>query len=255
MQPLPSRSRTIHPHLGAVFLLAVFHASTIRADIVLGQIDTFEDNTTANWRTGRSGNPRVISSGGPRGEGDPFLQLTSRGAGGGPESRLVMFNTMQWSGNYLAAGVNAIEMDLKDFGDTPLSMRVALKLGTGPTPGFVTTTAFDLPPDGEWHHAVFLLDADHLTRLGSTTLTLDELLSNTGELRILSSEQPSFFGDFIAAQVGVDNILAGAVPEPTGLTLSLVALGCVSLGPALYRSKRRQSLGEPVGDVRTPDRS
>jgi hypothetical protein len=147
----------------------------------------------------------------------------------GPGSRLTTWNRDQWAGNYLAAGVGTIEMDLMNFGTDPLRMRVALKQSIGPmAAGFATTNPFILPPDNAWHHAVFFLDDADLTRLNSTTLTLNDLLSNVVEFRLVHSIDPSLMGEQVPGQFGVDNILAGPTPgpapEPGGLALALAAL-------------------------------
>src|SRR5262249_55660394 len=150
--------------------------------------DTFQDGTTMNWGGGPPPDgPVNVPNGGPGGAGDAFMDVMSTGTGG-PGSRLTAWNRDQWSGNYLAAGVTVIEVDLKNFGTDPLLMRVALKQTPGLfAPGFASTDPFVLPPDNAWHHAVFQLDDAHLTRLNSTTLTLDQLLSNVGEFRLLHS--------------------------------------------------------------------
>jgi hypothetical protein len=94
---------------------------------MVGQIDDFEDGTTMGWMEGfPSPNPPVnIASGGPAGTGDNYLQNVSSG-GFGPGSAQVMFNHDQWSGNYLAAGVTEIEVQMANFGDSELFMRIAL---------------------------------------------------------------------------------------------------------------------------------
>jgi hypothetical protein len=86
-----------------------------------------------------------IANGGPAGVGDHFLLITANGSAGA-DGRITVFNRSQWAGNFLAAGVSAIEMDLKNFGTTPLSIRVALKSGIGiGSPGFVTTQSVHPP--------------------------------------------------------------------------------------------------------------
>jgi hypothetical protein len=221
-------------------LLALLLPAAGRADPILGQIDTFEDGTTQGWAVGSPSPPDPfppvnVPNGGPAGAGDHYLQITSdAGRAGG---RLTVFNRSQWAGNFLAAGVGAVEMDLKNFGTTPLSMRIALKSGVGiGSPGFASTNPFVLPADGQWHHAVFPIDEADLTRIGSTTLTLTDLLSNVAEFRILNSAAPALNGDRINTQVGVDNIQADApLPEPS----SLVLLGLGTAGLAGWRRWKR----------------
>jgi hypothetical protein len=72
-------------------------------------------------------------------------------------------------------------MDLKNFGTTPLSIRLGLKArsGIGAT-GYSSTNPFLLPADGQWHHARFLIDAEDLTAVGAAP-PLATLLSNVAE--------------------------------------------------------------------------
>jgi hypothetical protein len=235
----------------AALLLSAFLPSAGRASIVLGQIDTFENGTTQRWGIGMPGPfaPVNIPTGGPAGAGDHYLQVTSNGSAGAG-GRITVFNRDQWTGNYLAAGVNAVEMDLINLGTQPLSIRIALKRGIARTdPGFASTNPFVLPADGLWHHAVFLLDAADLTRLGSQTLTLDSLLSGVAEFRVLESAVPALDGERISAVVGIDNVQASAVPESAGFTLTLVGAGLLGLG---RRLSRRQARGRSRETSETP---
>src|ERR1700693_2293610 len=63
-------------------------------------------------------------SNGPAGATDRYLQYTSSG-GGGSDSRLIIFNQSQWQGSYTNAGITGISLELKNFGSTTLSMRLA----------------------------------------------------------------------------------------------------------------------------------
>ena len=82
-----------------------------------GQVDDFEDGTTQFWDNGGAGAPPVVNvdTGGPGGVNDNFMQITSIG-GGGPGRFLVGFNQTQWIGNYISAGVIAIEGNEKSPG-------------------------------------------------------------------------------------------------------------------------------------------
>src|SRR5919202_6543499 len=77
---------------------------------ILGQIDTFQDNTLDNWFSGGLGfgaQPAVpphLASGGQAGSGDLYMVVT--GIGGQPDqqipgSRISVINNQQWAGNYL----------------------------------------------------------------------------------------------------------------------------------------------------------
>ena len=237
--------------IGTTVSLLVLLSVELEASPIVGQIDTFSAASTLGWSMGLPPAPLVISTGGPAGGGDGYLQITADGVD--IDGRLTVFNRSQWAGDFLSAGVTAVEMDLRNFGDSPLSIRIGLKQSaTIGSPGFASTVGFSLPVDGLWHHATFLLDAADLTRLNSTTLLLDTLLSNVAEFRILNSGAPSLTGGFIVGQLGVDNIVA--VPEPSALlllTAGLVALGMLktyverspaSPGRSRFTSRRQRSM-------------
>jgi hypothetical protein len=204
-------------------------ATHLWANPILGQIDTFSASAVG-WSTGARGNagPALISTGGPTGAGDSFLQLSSDAAGA--NGRLTVFNRQQWTGNFLAPGVNAVELDLKNFGSSPLSIRVGLKSAAAQgAPGYASNTPFPLAADGQWHHAVFLLDQADLTAVGSAP-ALGTLLANVAEFRILNAATPRLTGDGLVGQLGIDNIKADAVsatavPESSAGLLWAVGAG------------------------------
>ena len=204
----------------------------IATPITLGQIDTFQDGTTQNWTNGGAADPINVSTGGPAGSGDRFLEIQSGSFGGG--SRLISFNNNQWLGNYIAAGVNKITLDLKDLSTQPLSIRVALRstAGNSGTPGYVSTTPVSLTNDGLWHHVSFLIDGADLTAINGPA-PLASFLTSVGDFRLLSSSSPSLVGDSLSGQFGVDNIQAVAVPDPSSaMALSLGAAGLVRIRAA-----------------------
>ena len=90
--------------------------------MTLGQIDTFQEGTLQNWDAGLGGTeppfpPEIIPGGGPGGVGDAFMQITALGGRRALGAKLAVVNRdAQWSGNYLAAGVNAITVSLKNTG-------------------------------------------------------------------------------------------------------------------------------------------
>src|SRR5260221_13836861 len=119
--------------------------------ITLNQVDAFQGSTD-NWTDGHltGANVKDIASGGPTGVNDPYLQLSSGSLGG--DSRPVTLNRTQWIGNYTAAGVGLIQMDLKNFGPTALPIRITIsdQVVTSPTASaYSSTTPFTLPADGQ----------------------------------------------------------------------------------------------------------
>ena len=213
-------------------LLCVFAAPTVSMAGPL-TLQTFDDPHAWFFGGGPAGIPETtypVQLGGPGGPADPFLLLTSTG-GGGPRSRLSAINTTEFAGDYTAAGVSAITMDLSNFGGTDLFLRLLLldfdEVTGAPINGALTTTAHFVPGGSGWHSASFDLTAAGLTLLfpGGTAA---DLLANVDELRIFHNPAPTFNpGQLppIAAALGVDNIRTGAVaaPEPATLTLLLAA--------------------------------
>lgn len=213
--------------LAALLSGALLSLSTAAHGVTLAQVDDFEAGTVLGWGNGSAPDPVNITTGGPLGLNDNYLQITSDGSG--PGGKLTSYNRAQWLGNYNAAGVTEIAMDLKGFsspGSADLSIRFALKTGTGSgAPGYVSTTAFALPIDGLWHHAVFSLSA--MTAVGSPG-TLNAVLAGPLEARILhAAAANTVHGDSIVGQFGVDNIQA--VPEPAVTGLCALGFGAFAL--------------------------
>lgn len=203
-----------------VALLCSAPLSPLQA-VILGQIDTFQDGTTNNWANGGLNFPVNISTGGPAGAGDRFLQLTADG--NGPGGKLVVFNRDQWLGDYITAGVTGIAMDLKNFGNVTLSIRLAFKQDTAfGAPGYLSTTAFSLAPSSGWQHAIFLITPATMTALGGPD-PFNTFFANPAEFRIINEAGiADLNGDNVVSQLGIDNIQA--VPEPSLLALSAFGL-------------------------------
>jgi hypothetical protein len=225
------KRRTVWAALAASLFV---YAGSAQA-VIVGQIDNFEDGTVQNWTTNLLGMgtgaplPQNVASGGPLGLGDNYMQLTSLG-GSGAGSRLVGMNLAQWAGNYTAAGVTAIAMDLRNTGNTDLTIRLLFEdpMGGAPTNVAASNTSIFLAAGGGWTHAVIPVLSANLTALEGSATTV---LSNTTLLRIYHSPTLTFPGPAVAGQLGVDNITA--VPEPA----TLAAVGCGLL--ALARRRRR----------------
>lgn len=218
-----------------------------KAQVAPNQVDTFESGTTLNWTNGQGGIGESVPAGGMGGPNDRYLRVES---GIGAATRLVAFNRAQWTGNYTAAQVTQIEMDLINLSATALAMRVAFRTGTSgsTTPGFVSSVPFSLPADGQWRHATFRLTDADFTPINSPPMTFSQLLSqppsaqspNGGppEMRILHSPTPALQGAVVTAAFGVDNIRAvSPVPEPAGGLTLLLAAGLA----AARRRRARQS--------------
>jgi len=211
------RSRGKVAAAAAAVLLLASPASAIS----IGQLDDFEDGTTQNWISGGPNpNPPVwVSTGGPSGAGDAYLRIDGNGifgAGG----NLVGFNDAQWTGDYLAAGVSAIQADMRNVGDSGLGIRLLLE---GPGGSWRSVDAQPLAVGGSWQQVSFSLEANAL----AGGFDLDATLANVTRLRILHA--PDFDVEPVLGSLGVDNVLA--IPEPGGL---------LAFGVLLLATLRRQ---------------
>jgi hypothetical protein len=235
--------------LSVLILLTGLLQVTPAAAVIIGQIDNFEDGTTQNWLVALLGAshpapPVNIATGGPGGVDDNYLLLTALG-GSGVGSRLAVINTAQWTGDYLAAGVHGILMDVNNLGNADLSLRllVADPQGGPPTNLAFSTNAVDVPAQSGWIRVHFRLDPGDLTAsLGSVTAAL----ANTTEFRIFHSLSATFPGEAVVAQLGLDNITAVSIfPTPVpamsewGMLIFAVFLGL----SAIYYLSRRRAVG------------
>jgi len=214
-----------------------FTAINCPAQIMIGQIDNFQDSTTQNWVANGLNPvpPTNIATGGPAGAGDRYLQINTTGSASGPGSRLAAFNLNQWVGDYSTNGVAAISVDLRNFNvPTPLSVRLAFKQGSGNSVPAYLSQPFSLANDGQWHNAVFPLLPGQFTALNSPGSFAQVMNGTFSEFWIIHTVGAELFGDStvpIAAQLGIDNITA--VPEPTSMAL----LGLAAAGWTIRRRK------------------
>lgn len=236
--------RTAIPLAMSILFVSVFSAVPAHA-LALGQQDTFEDGTTQGWVVGLLGNVSPVPpvnepGGGPDGVDDAYLRLTSIAGGGGlsPGSRMTAINVSQWTGDYIAAGIGAIRMDLINLGATDISLRLlfANPQGAPPTDMAVTNQSIFLPAGSGWTTVYFSISPADLTALlGSSAVAL----STATELRLFHNPDIGFPGPQGAAMLGVDNITAAAsavIPEPA--TSLLLATGlCAWLGFKRSRSR------------------
>jgi len=182
--------------------------NNINSQITNIQTDNFEDGTVQNWLEGGSSPniPLNIADGGPNGVGDNYLQNISSG-GDEAGSRLVMFNAVQWKGDYISAGVTEISMYMKNFGTTNLEMRLAFD-GSGGR--YSSTNSVSLSAESGWQIIVFSIEPSDLTSVDGTDASAT--LGSVTELRILHNATPNWRGASIVATLGVDNISASEIP-------------------------------------------
>jgi hypothetical protein len=214
-----------------LFLFALLVLVRSTDAVVIGQIDDFQDGTTANWTNGEIiGVTPVtnIASGGPAGAGDRFIQITSDGNGAG--GRLTVFNRDQWLGDYVGGGITAIEVDLRNQGAVNLSIRLAFKNGPGNgVPGYLSQV-MSLAAGSGWQHFTISLAPANLIPVGNP-LPWNQFF--IGEVRFINAPGTGDLnGTPVVGQLGIDNV--HAVPEPAVPAL-LVVSSLVGVGLRLRR--------------------
>lgn len=196
---------------------------------VVGRIDDFEDGTIQEWSGGAGNNN--ISDGGPAGAGDNYLELQRPTSTAPYPFHLGTKNTTTWAGDYLTAGIKAIEMDVNTIsittGPSNLSLRVVL---FGPGGAFSSKDPVTITTGGGWQHIEFGLARSDLVRIfgsGATYMdpgpgidNLTETLRNVETLLIRHDPAPNptpigFHPEHILAAIGIDNITAILGPAPT----------------------------------------
>jgi hypothetical protein len=142
-----------------------------------------------------------------------------------------MKNTTTWAGNYLTAGIKAIEMDVNTTsitsGSSNLSLRIVL---FGPGGAFSSRDPVTIIAGSGWQHIEFGLTRSDLVRvLGSGAIyeyigpeidNLTDTLRNVETLLIRHDSAPDpipvgFHPEHISATIGIDNIAAVLGPAPT----------------------------------------
>jgi hypothetical protein len=205
--------------------------------VTLGQMQAFDD-PVSGWVIGvgpGGATPQDVplaSVGGQAGDDDPYLNIVATG-GSGIQSRLSAQNFNIWTGDYIAAGVNQIRMDVRNFGPSALFLRLLfLEFSPAMEP---LSAAFSIEPifvpsGSDWQTIAFDVWPSALTPIPEPFLPLADpvsSLSNTGELRIFHNPAPFFapgMNPVVAATLGVDNVTAAFIPEPATWTLLLGGL-------------------------------
>lgn len=191
--------------------------ATPASAITLGQVDNFQNGTLQGWSGGAGGGGALVNrpNGGPAGAGDRYLEVDSNGFA------LGTFNTIQWSGNYAAAGVSSVRFNLNNAGPAAVSLRVMIFTpGCEGAPGTCTawtsTSATPLAAASGWVTANFSLSEAQMTRvLGAASFPAT--LQNVERLLLRHDDgapnPPGPPVPMVDAVLGVDNVM----PEPSAL--------------------------------------
>ena len=199
-------------YLYVVVIFSLF--SNLSFCIVVDQTDNFQNSTTQDWATGTV-NPNqttLMTTGGYRGAGDFYIRQISIG-GFGAGKALVIFNDVQWAGDYINANVHFISMRVNNTGSNNLTLHLGFSnsLNTASTTSPVTVNA-----GSGWQTISFSCDSTNITELDGGTY--NSVFGNITELRILHSTVPAYTGSAIAGQLDIDDITAAESPLPVELT-------------------------------------
>ena len=193
--------------------------------MTLFQVDDFSSGTAGWAEGGPSPNPPVVEDTGLA--GGPYLRNDSAG-GAGAGGRMVMWNDSQWTGDFIGAGIVAIQFEALSTGDQPVDFRFAFN-GEG---GWfyspvIRIDDFTVAPElGSFMLPITSFDLTHASggsgnyadTMGAVTRM--EILSSTGIPSVGVSPEV-LRGDRLEGTLLVDNIMA--IPEPHAVTLILLA--------------------------------
>lgn len=161
--------------------------------VQLGQIDQFEDDTE-NWQRGDAENGVLV--------------LTADGRGN--SGKLVTFNGNQWAGDYISAGITAIEMIVSNPSDVTLDLRLAFGTSNKPSSGgtwFSSTNAIQVAPGTMNESISFPIEEVDLTRVQGNE-SYNNTFASVQVLRILHNPSPSARGVNVNGSLTIDDITA-----------------------------------------------
>ncbi len=196
----------------------------ITAQITPGFTNDFEDFTTQGWSNGAgSPNPPTnITTGGPDGVDDNFLEKQSAG-GAGAGSKMIVFNTdAGWLGDYFAAGIGLITFNAKNPSNEDLTVRFAMQ-GAGDNTQISTTEGVLVPAQSDWELYELAVEEIDFTIVGGAS-TVSDVLADVNQVRILHNTVPAWIGGTIEATLHLDNITADPILSITDNKLSGISL-------------------------------
>jgi hypothetical protein len=190
-----------------LFFIALSVSLFSSAQISVGFVNDFEDGTTQGWSNGGSSPnpPTNVTTGGPEGIDDNYLEEISAG-GGGAGSKMVIFNSnLEWTGNYTESGTLGIGFDLRNPSNEDLKIRIAFE-GAGDNTQIASSSSINLPAQSDWRIAFLSTDPEDFVVVNGGSSTIEEVLQDVNEIRILHNPIPDFNGASIDATLHIDNI-------------------------------------------------
>ena len=203
-------------YVGHLILPAIIAFSPgVGWSITLNQLEDFQAGTS-QWSINNGATlVPVVEDAGPAGEGDDarFMSTTAMSV-----PRLLAMNVIQWNGNWTAAGIGRISLDVRNPNGFSLSMRlgVAGPGGQGPNGSGDThvTGAATVPADNVWHALTFDVLPSDFTSINGFDSTA--ALTNVAQLRVIHNADVSFAGAAMQGDFYLDNIRALGSPALPG---------------------------------------
>jgi hypothetical protein len=131
-----------------------------------------------------------------------------------------------------------IEMDLNNFSDVALNIRIAFKADTTISSAGYLSQGFTLDAGAGWQHVVFAINMASMIPINAPADFNTFFSGNFQELRIIHEVgQSNMNGDPVTGMLGVDNI--HAIPEPSATLLA--AIGLIGIFAVKLYGRRRKS--------------
>jgi hypothetical protein len=184
-------------HIFILFsMLFMLFAGVLQAQITSGQSDDFNNGTSLDWENGSNV--------------DNMLLISADGSGS--LGKLVTYNSNQWAGDYIMAGVHSISFTISNLSTETLHIRIAMGNASNPNSGtwFCSTNAIELAPNEMNLTMEFPIDEMYLTLVDGSE-TYNQVLSDVSVLRILHNPSISAKGVNVVADIHLDDITANQI--------------------------------------------
>jgi len=137
----------------------VFATSSINAASSVH--NDFSDGTSQGWNKG--GGKTIQPTIETEASGNKYLKIKTATEESAPDKKVTFQNSGSWKGNYNTKGIKAIFARFNNRSSVPLEMHIAFRTELADlNVRYVVKKGAVIPPDGEWHDAIFSIADDDL---------------------------------------------------------------------------------------------